>query len=409
MSATATYSSLLKRYDPEKALENEFARKCWIWQNLGSVDKNYRGGTYEVPVVEAGFSSAQFGSLAAANDIGEMSVALGTTSMKELWFSLLVRESDLYRHGDPEQSYLKIIPERMTEFADFAKELVSINFLRGASLAKATANGDASGNITVDMPSIFRIGMKVSVDDDNSGEATGYVRTIDLNSKILVIYDARSGGAVVDLSGYTTAQNAIVRIIGTGTENFMGLPEVVFPAAVSGGSASIYGLTKASYTTLQSLYETGAAWTAATVADNLLDTYYGFEQVGRQKFSKILVNPGVYKNIVKGLEVSRRATIMDKKAGIGFNSISLLGAEGQCDIVAVREMPRDKVYFTDMSGVKWVGAEPFKMNLYNGEKFFLQRDTTGPTMISDMALRGNFIVDPSKVAGVHSIPDSVSA
>ncbi len=409
MAATATYSSLLKRFDPEKALENDFARKCWIWQNLGAKDTKWRGGTYEVPVVESGFNSAQFGSLAAADDIGEMTVALGTTTMKELWFSLLVREADLYRHGDPEQSYLKIIPERMSEFADFAKELVSINFLRGGSLAKATANGHATLGIAVDMPSIFRIGMKVSVDDDDSSEVLGYVRTIDLNTRTIVIYDARTAGAVVDLSGYTTAQNAHVRIVGTGTENFMGLPEVVFPAAVSGGSASIYGLTKASYTTLQSLYDTGASWTAATVGDNLLDAFYGFEQVGRQKFSKILVNPGVYKNVVKGLEVSKRATITDKKAGIGFNSISLLGAEGQCEIVAVREMPRDKVYFTDMSGVKWVGAEPFKMNLYNGEKFYLQRATTGPTMISDMALRGNFLVDPAKVAGIHSIPDSVSA
>lgn len=409
MSATATYSSLLKRYDPEKALENDFAKKCWIWQNLGDKDLKYRGGTYEVPVVESGFNSVQFGSLAASNDIGEMTVALGTSSMKELWFSLLVREADLYRHGDPEQSYLKIIPERLTEFAEFGKEIVSVNFLRGGSLAKATADGDSSGNITVDMPSIFRLGMKVEVDDDNSSAATGYVTSINLNTKVIIIKDARSAGSAVDLSGYTTAQNAVVRVVGTGTENFLGLPEVIFPAAVTGGSASIYGLTKASYTTLQSLYDTGASWTAATVADNILDAFYGFEQVGRQKFSKIMVNPGVYKNIVKGLEVSKRAAIMDKKAGIGFNSISLLGAEGQAEIVSIREMPRDKVYFADMSGVKWVGAEPFKMNLYNGEKFYLNRATTGPEMISDMALRGNFIVDPAKVAGIHSIPDAVSA
>ena len=102
-----------------------------------------------------------------------MDVALGTTTMKELWGSILVREADLYRHGDMEQSYLKIMPEKIEEFVKYMQSLVASGFLQGPRIAKATADGEADGEITVDKPHLFRKGMKVEIDDANSNAVTG--------------------------------------------------------------------------------------------------------------------------------------------------------------------------------------------------------------------------------------------
>lgn len=408
MAATATYGALLKRYTPESVFENEFKKISYLWQQCEK-DKSYRGGTYEIPIEESGFSSLQFGSLAADTDIGEMEVALGTCSMVELWGSILVREADLYRHGDMEQSYLKIMPEKIEEFVKFIQQTVSVNFLSGLGIAKATADGEAGGEITVDKPWLFRKNMKVSIDDGNSSEATGYVRSINLSTNKLLIYDARTGGAVVDLSGYTTAQNAVVRIIGTGSEAFLSLPEALLSSA-NGGSDTLYGKTKTDYTVLQALSASGSAFTAETILDDLLTEYYkACDARGSDNFKEIYVSYGTFKNIAKLLDTGKRATIVDKKAGVGFNSVDIVGAEGMAKIVALREMPNDKIYMGEMSKVKFAGAEPFKRKLYNNEEFFMKRGTTGPEMISDIALRGNFIVKPAQWKVIHSVASAVSA
>lgn len=407
MAATATYGDLLKRYTPESLLENEFAKLSYIWANCEK-DKSWRGGTYEIPLLEAGFSSVQYGSLASSSDIAEMDVALGTQTMKELWGSILVREADLYRHGDMEQSYLKIMPEKIEEFVKFMQEQVSSGFLQGTRIALATANGDASGNITVDKPYLFRKGMKVSVDDDNSNESTGYVRSININTNVLVIYDARSGGSVVDLSGYTTAQNAVVRIVGSGSETFTSLPTYLL-AAANGGTDTIYGKTRASYTTLQSLNASGSAYTVSTLLDDILGHFYTFTEKRGSIFKEAWVSYGVFKNIVKGLENNRRYSTLDKKAGYGWQSVDIMGAEGMAKIVALREMPNDKIYFGDVKKVKFAGAEPFKRKMYDGKEFFMVRGTTGPEMISDMALRGDFIIKPNEWGCVYSLPAAVAA
>jgi hypothetical protein len=53
--------------------------------------------------------------------------------------------------------------------------------LGDGSIAKATSDGQAGGTIIVDNPERFTIGEKVTVDDDNSSSADGYVTAIDIN------------------------------------------------------------------------------------------------------------------------------------------------------------------------------------------------------------------------------------
>jgi hypothetical protein len=410
MAATATYGSLLKRYTPESLLENDFAKLSYIWANCDK-DKSWRGGTYEMPVLEAGFNSVQFGSLASSTDIGEMTVAMGTQTMKELWGSILVRESDLYRHGDPEQSYLKIMPDKIEEFLKFMQEQVSVGFLAGKRICKATADGTAGGLITVDKPHLFRVGMKVTVDDDNSSTVNGYVTAININSGVLTIKDARASGSAVDLSGYTVAQNALVQIVGTASENFTSLKSYLLDtsADAANGSDTAYGLTKANYSVLQALQKDASGWSADTILDDILASFYTFNEKRGNIFKEVWVSYGVFKNISKNLELSKRAAIMDKKAGYGFQSVDIVGSEGMAKIVALREMPNDVVYFGDVSKVKFAGAEPFKRKMYNGDEFFMVRGTDGPQYISDMALRGDFIVKPNQWGVAYNVASGVSA
>lgn len=413
MAATQSYSALLKRYMPEKLIENDFGKKNYIWTKCEK-DQSWAGGIYEIPLLEAGFSTMQFGTLAATNDIAEMEVAMGTINgHKELWNSIYVREADLFRHGDMEASYLKIMPEQVDAFTSRIQEKVSTHFLAGGKIATAEGDGTASGTIVVDNPELFQKGEKVEIVDDDTAATTGYIRAIDLNTKTLTIYNARSGGAALDLSGvspagYKVSANAKIRLVGTGAEKFLSLPEACLPASL-GGSDTLYGKTKTDFMTLQSYREDGTGWTVSTILDDVMNFIYNVQKLGRGRQNEILVNFGMFKNISKKLEASKRYVTADKKAGYGFVSVSILGPEGDVTITALRNMPKNMAFAIDWKGVSFAGKEFFKKKLYNGDDFFMLRDSTGPAFITDIALRGDFVVKPALVSVVHSIPTAVSA
>jgi hypothetical protein len=411
MSLTQSHSAMLKRYLKEEIIDNEMKERSYIWKNCKK-EYDWAGGVLEVPIKQNGFNSIQMGSLAATSDIAEYTGAVGTVNAhKEMTMSAIFREADLARHTDKEKSYLENIPGMIDDLSRRGAEQVGIMLLRGSAiLSKATANGDASGNITVENPEFFEPMMKVAVDDDNSSVATGYVRTVDINTGIITLYDARSGGSVVDLSGYTTAQNARVQIVGGDSESFLDFKTALLPASVTGGSATLYGKTKASYLPLQAYAKDGSTFTANTILSDLLATYWACRKLGRGDQKEIWVNYGLFKNAAAGLELSRQYQVTDKSAGYGWNSISLVGNEGSIKLVALREMPKDVAYFVDPSAYKFKGL-PLKKKMYGeaGLEYYVDRQTTGISFVTDMALRGDFIINPAKMGVVHSLPDAVSA
>jgi hypothetical protein len=411
MSLSQSHSAMLKRYLKEEIIENEMKERSYIWKNC-TKEYDWAGGVLEVPVSQNGFNTIQMGSLAASNDIAEYVGAVGTlTAHKEMTMTALFKEADLARHTDKEKSYLQNIPGMIESLSRRGAEQIGISFLRGSAiLSKATANGHATLGITVENPEFFEPMMKVAVDDDDSNETTGYVRTVDLNTGIIVIYDARTGGSVVDLSGYTTAQNAVVKIVGGSSESFLDLKTALLPGSITGGNNSLYGLTKASYMPLQAYRKDGSTFTANTILSDLLGAFYSCRKLGRGDQQEIWVNYGLFKNAAESLQVARQYTVTDKAAGYGWNSISLIGLEGSIKLVALREMPKDVAYFVDPKGYKFKGL-PLKKKLYGeaGLEYYVERATTGISFITDMALRGDFVVNPSKFGVVYGLPDSVSA
>jgi hypothetical protein len=411
MSLTQSHSALLKRYLKEEIIEHEMKEKSYIWKNVKK-ENDWAGGVLEIPVQSSGLSTIQMGSLAADTDIAEYTAAVGTVSAhKELTMSAIFREADLSRLVNKESSYIDNLVAKIESLSKKASEQIGANLVRGAGvLSYASANGDASGNITVPNPEYFEPKQKVTIDDDNSSPVSGYVRTVDIVTGILVIYDARTGGAAVDLSGYATANNAKVMVVGSDSEAFLDLKTACLPAAVTGGSATLYGLTKASYLPLQSYYETGASYAVATLLKDLLGAFYKVRKLGRGNQSEIWVSFGIFKNISAQLEAARQFMVADKSAGYGFSSVTLVGNEGTCKIVGLREMPDNTAYIVDWDGLKFKGM-PLKKKMYgeNNQEYYVTRATTGISFITDMALRGDFVIDPSKIGVVHSIAAVCSA
>lgn len=410
MSLLQSHSAMLKRYLKEEIIENEMAERSYVWKNVKK-QFDWAGGVHEVPVKRNGFNSTQMGALAAANDIAEYNAAIGTiASHKELTMTAIFREADLSRHTDKEKTYLDKIPEMVDDLSKKGAEQISVGILRGASiLSKATVSGAVGGTISVENPEFFEPMMKVEVLDDDTAAATGYVITVDINSGQLLIQNARTAGANVDLSAFTTAQNARVRIVGGGTESFLDLRTALLPLSL-GGSDTLYGLTKANYLPLQAFRDAGTGFTAATILDDLLGSYYKCRKLGRGDHSEIWVGYGVFKNIAKKLEAARHFYVEDKAAGYGWNSVTLVGTEGKCKIVALREMPTDVAYIVDFEGIKFAGL-PLKKKMYGeaGLEYYVDRQTTGISFITDMALRGDFVINPAKLGVIYQIPASVSA
>lgn len=410
MALTQSHSAMLKRYMKEEIFETKLAERSYIWKNVKK-SFDWAGGVYEVPVRKTGFSSVQFATLPSASDISEAQEVMGTiTSQKELIMSAIFNERDLQRHGYSEQTYLKNILQLAEDLPLRAADQMESALLRGVGvIGIATADGAVGGTISVENPALFQPDMKVSIIDDNTAEVLGYVRTVNINTGQLVIYTARTAGALVDLSLYTTSQNARVRIVGSGTESFLDLRAALLPAAVAGGSDTIYGLNKIDSVNLQSKYVSGAAYTAATILKDLLKEFYANRKLGRGNITEIWMSTGAFANAAINLEAGRQYMVKDRSAGYGFNSITLVGNEGEVKLVGLNSMPDSTAIFVDWDAMKFAGQK-LKKKLYGeaGQEYFTVRNTTGVQFISDMVLAGDFVINPSKMGIVHSIPSSVS-
>ena len=156
-----------------------------------------------------------------------------------------------------EAAFLQTLPDQVEDFVQGMNEVASVALLNGSHFATLTADASANdGAIVVDHPERFQIGQKVLVDDDDSTPVTGYVRTINTNTKTVILYDARTGGAVIDFSGVgddmTTAQNAKCYFEGAQANSFTSLRDQLLSAA-NGGSANLFGQVKLNYPHLQAI------------------------------------------------------------------------------------------------------------------------------------------------------------
>jgi hypothetical protein len=413
MSTTETareFSAMLNEFLPNSLLKEEFVQRDYLYSKVEK-DETWLGGTLIVPFQAAGATSVLFGNLTDSSDIASAQYVRGEVSgHKELWGSMIFNQRDLMEHGRvSEQNFLKMLPDQINDFMDFMKNVVSVNLLNGGHFAKATADGDASGNLTVDRPDRFQIGQKCSIDDDNSAAVTGYVRTINMNTRVVTFYDARTGGSAVNLSGYTLAQNAKVYHPGSQSLGFSSLRDALLSAA-NGGGSTLYGQTKTAYPYLQAINVDGSSITANNIMEKIFEAFVKMRQFGKGNPTTVVLSYSRLGDCMKVIEASKGAYNVTpgsmKASQYGWTEIEVGSVtKGGLKLVGVQEADDDVIMFIDWRALKFYSNGGFRKNVTpDGNEYFVVRNANGYQYIVDVCLFGELVVHrPSYCGIIHSV------
>lgn len=413
MATNRSFSNMLNEHLHYDLLMEEMTRRNYLLQKVER-DDDWVGGPLPVPFEGAQASSVRFGALTAENDISEFEYVRGVVNtQKEVWGTMFWHSRDLIEHDGTlkEKSFLKNLPDQIDRFLMGMKDAVSVSLLQGSHFAKATADGTAGGVLTVDRIERFTLGQKVQVIDDDTAAANGgvtYVRAIDINANTITVYDARTGGAVVDLSLYTAAANAKVYYDDAATNNFTSLRDQLLSAA-NGGSANLFGVSKLAYPYLQALNFSGASISASNLLDQIFDFWTETNQKGKGHASHAVMSYKHLGTAMKLLESGAGAyRHVETKASVyGYTEIVVIGVKGQLTLVGVHEMEDDIIYLLDWATMKLHSNGGFRKHVDpDGNNYYTVRAEDGFKYLCDIAFYGEFIVhSPSRNGVIYGITD----
>jgi hypothetical protein len=387
----------------------------------GNILRSWFGGEYQVPFEGGQYSSMSMGYIPDSADIAEMTAVLGkltSSDFKEIYGSLIFNGKDLdfCNETSLQKSFLKLLPNKLTQFINFFSQNLSIMLLQGPHLAKITENGSASGYIIVDKPEYFTIGQKIELHDSTAGATEAYISAIDMNTHTsgynnsgkLSLVTARGGSTAVDCSGYLLANASKVYIPGARSNGFTSIRSQLLSAA-NGGDATILGQTKTSYPYLQALNVSGSSVTSSTIMDDLYDFFFDVSALGKGNPIELWMDFKNFKTCIKNLELNRQFAKGDSEAGFGFRSINLLSDSGSMKLVAIREMPSSEVFAVDPKSLLFAGSKMFEREKDPaGNEWYHERDGgssgTGHSYIIDIKGYGNIVpIAPSRCGVLHSI------
>lgn len=406
MGTTRSFSAMLNQYLPNDLLKEELTKRDWLLQTVEK-DNSWKGGDLIVPFKAAGASSVAFGSLTASTDVAEDNYVRGSiTTQPEVWGTMIFNHRDLMEHDKlSEQNFLKILPDTVDDFIQYMKEAVSLSFTNGSNFATLTADGDASGNITVDRVERFQLGQKISLFDDNTAAASYYVIAIVMDTSVVTV-SATRGGSAANVSAYTVAQNSKVYYDGSKLNGLTSL-KLSLLSSTNGGSSTLYGQTKTAYPYLQSINVDGSQITGANILDQIFDAFTTIKNKGKGMPNKVVMS---YKNlgaIMKLLETQKGAYHADPKStkvsAYGWTEIDIMGVKGQLTVVGVQEVDDSYIMFLDMrpSVLKIYSNGFFKKRVNpDGREFFEVRATTGYSYLVDVCFFGDIVLQRPSYCGI---------
>ena len=410
MSTNRTFQDMLNEYLTYDMLKEELLQRHWLLSNI-EIDDGWKGGTLPVSFKGAQASSLKFGGLTDESDIAEDKYVRGeVTDYRELWGTLLFNHRDLLEHDGKvkEKSFLKVLPDVIEDYMDWMKENTSLNMLVGKAKDSALANGTVGAGIQINRPDRFTINEKVVIDSDSQASVVGYVRSIDVNAQIIVLYSARTGGSVLDLSLYTVADNTKFYVDGALTDSFTSLKESLLSAA-NGGSATLYGQNKLDYPYLQAIQIDGSAVTAANILQTLFDGFTRIKILGKGNPDKVVMDFNNLGAIMTILEQDKGPYHVDQKSmkvsAFGWTEITIIGVKGKLTVVGINEMDKDFIMYLDMRAVKFHSNGMFrKRTAPDGKQYYEVRTTAGYFYLLDMSLYGELILNRPSYCGImHSI------
>ena len=418
MGTTRTFQAMINDFLPNELLKEELIKRDYILNKvekddtwIGASGTNANGGNLIVPFRGATASSIAAGSLSASNDIAEEIYVRGNiTTQPEIWGSMIFNHRDLMEHETvSEKNFLKILPDAVNDFMDYMKNVVSVNLLVGKWFATLTADATSSnGQITVDRPDRFVINQKVTVSDSTgSGDLTGYVSTININTLIVTLTTTRGGSTNVDFSASnkTVANTSRCYNDGFKANGFSDLRAALLSSA-NGGGSTLYGQTKTAYPYLQAINMNGAAITAANIVEKCFDAYTITRRLGKGAPTDIIMSYNNFGLVMKVVEASKGA--YNVKAGsskatqYGWTEIEVSSVTNQTlKFIGVQEADDDVIMFIDWRGLKFYSNGFFrKRKSPDGIEYFEVRAQTGFQYIIDVCLFGDLVVNRPSYMGI---------
>lgn len=412
MATTNNFQNMLNEYLPNTMFMQEYVKRDWLLSNC-EIDNGWKGGTLVVPFRGARPSSVEFGQLAGSSDIAQSQFVRGQiTGYKESWASMILYHRDLMDHNGkiPETTFLKLIPDESEKLMAVMKSAVSTQLINGPHFATFTADGSAGGVIEVDHIDRFELGQKVEIDDDNSVPATVYVIAINVNQTQntgAITVSASRGGAALDVSAYTVAQNAKAYHPGVITNGaFQSLRSALLSLA-NGGSATLHGQTKLAYPYLQAVNATSAfgnSITATNILDKLFDFYTVVKNKGRGTASTIVLSYKHLGNIMKLIETQKGPYVVTKAPSTSlydWTEIEITSVRGALKIVGILEADDDVIQYLDMKAFKFYTNGGFKKRMApDGKEYFEIRATSGYAYVLDFSLFGELAIENPSGCGI---------
>ena len=402
MATTRSFQAMLNEYLPNKLLKEEMVKRDYILSNIEK-DDSWKGGKLIVAFKGAGASSIKMGGLTAANDISEDVYVRGSIDdYKEMWGSMIFNHRDLMDHSGKivEDSFLKILPDTVEDFMGMMKMVASVQMGTGPSFAKVTdATNAATGLMVVDHIDRFELGMKVTLDDDNSAAADYYVTAINVNTDTVTL-SATRGGAAADVSAYTVAQNAKFYTDGAFSTAFNSIKSTLLSAA-NGGGSTIHGVSKLAYPFLQAVNVSGASITATNIVDKLFDAYTEVRKRAKGKADRFIMSYKNFGSVLKAIEsksngaANWQITQKGKTASIyGWDEIVISSVKGDLTVVGIQEWDDDVIAILDMKSMVFRSNGFFKKRKSpEGLEYFEVRNTTGFQYIIDICCFGELEIN----------------
>lgn len=398
MATSRSFSTMLNEYLPNELLKEELIKRDYVLSTVEK-DDNWKGGNLVVPFKSAGASSVAFGGLSASNDVAEDAyVRGGIATQPEVWGSMIFNHRDLMEHDKvSEQNLLKILPDTVDDFLDYMKNVTSVALLNGAHFAKMTAISNTNdGNITVDRPDRFVLGQKVVVAATSPTTIVGYVKAININTKIVNVVTARGGSTVVDFSANNTAVGGKVYNDGFQSGSFSAMRDALLSLA-NGGSTNLYGQAKTSAPYLQAINVDGSLVTAANIVEQCFNAFTQTRLFGKGKPTDIVMSLKNLGYVMAVIEASKGAYNVQpgsqKASQYGWTEIMIGSVTSQMlKFVGVQEMDDDIIALIDWRGWKFYSNGFFrKRKSPDGIEYFETRSTTGYQYIVDVCLFGDLV------------------
>ena len=422
--STRSFNDMLKQYLPYKLLSDEIIKRDYFLSTVEK-DQNWKGGPLQVPFVGANASSISIGSLSDEDDISEDVFVRGeVAAYKELWAAMKFNQRDLDEHGNLEQSFLSILPDRIDVFAQTMKEVLASSLLVGAHIdVCGTEHADsADGVLNVSRPEKFQVGQKIfvasgagAINNLGASDKSGYVVGVDLVNSTITVAAAR--GTLASASGNDMAGCETRNIYPPGAIDGDGneATSSIFtslPSQLLASSTSLFGETKANYPHLQAYNLSGAG--KANVTDllgHIFDAQTTVRRLGRGNPSEAIMSYANMAICMKALESDRTFTVSpgnesDRKGVVyGWTEIQVTGVKGSLKLVAVPEMDDSNILILDKSSMK-LHSNGFveRRKAPDGKEFFELRGTSGYSYVLDHRFYGDLVVSkPSNNAIIYGL------